>query len=343
MFCLSTSGGGGGRSTLGWSGSGWAAGSSPSWCTSLVDSGTSFISMSVSSAFCSSVWSCIMRAWSTDGRGRTGVEPGVGWVTWMSMGAGCRVPGWGGGEDCSACCLLDSLLVMMGVRVSWEGRSAVPSPLVGLSAAPEPYVSAAAFSSSGIFESAVLDSAALASCFFTGVDCEVRLALAGAACLTFSGGVLSPSERCSLGAKHGRQASKPPDRLDLLRVDPSRGAVAGTGGGGWLAFSEAAAAARSERLLLAVLPARRLLRKLRFECFEARPMLSASAAVAPLRPVPVGVASSFAFDEPAWGTPRNGCFCLESASAVLRCSPVGGSRDDERGGTTVLWGPTAHS
>jgi hypothetical protein len=88
-----------------------------------------------------------------------------------------------------------------------------------------------------------------------------------------------------LGAKHGRQASKPPpDRFDLLLVEPSRCAVP-RAAGGWLVFSDAAAR-WFERLLLAVLPARRLPMKPRF---DPRPMLSESAAVAPLRPVPVGV------------------------------------------------------
>jgi hypothetical protein len=42
-------------------------------------------------------------------------------------------------------------------------------------------------------------------------------------------------------------------------------------------------------------------------------MLSVSAAVAPLSPVPVGVCSSVVLDwAPEWGTLRKGCFCLES-------------------------------
>lgn len=258
------------------------------------------------------------------------------------MGTGCRVPGWAG-EVCSACCRLEELLVMIGARFSWEFLSAVPSILVGLSPAPAPCVSAPAFSSTGTLESAVLDSAALVSCFFTGVDWEVRLVLPGTAGLTFSCGAASPLDWCSLGAKHGRQESRPPDRFDLLRVEPSRCADAGTGGC-WLVFSEAAARCW-ERLLLAVLPARRLFKKLRLECFEPRPMLSESAAVTPLRPV-LGVWSSVDPEAaPVWGTPRNDCFCLESASvpAALRCSSVAGSRDDDRGGTTVFWGPTGRS
>jgi hypothetical protein len=232
--------------------------------------------------------------------------------------------------------------VMIGVRFSWECLSAVPSILVGLSAAPEPYVSVPGFSLlKGMLESAVLDSAALASCFFTGVDWDVRVVWPGAAGLTFSCGAASPFSLCSFGAKHGRQDSRPPDRFDLLRVEPSRCVDAGTGGCGPF-FSDPAARCW-ERLLLVVLPARRLFKKLRLECFEPRPMLSESAAVTPLRPVPVGVCSSVELEgAPVWGTPRNDCFCFESASVpvALRCSSEGGSRDDDRAGTTVFWGPT---
>jgi hypothetical protein len=144
-----------------------------------------------------------------------------------------------------------------------------------------------------MLDSALLDSAALCSCFFTGVDWEVRPAGAGVAGLTFSGAA-SPASRCSLGAKHGRQArSPPPDRFDLLLVEPSRCAVAGASGG-CVVFSLVAA----RRLLLAVLPARRLPMMLRLECFDPRPMLSVSAAVAPLNPVPEAVPSAFCCELP---------------------------------------------
>lgn len=65
-----------------------------------------------------------------------------------------------------------------------------------------------------------------------------------------------------------------------------------------------------ERLLLAVLAARRLPIKLRFECFDPW-TLSASAAVTPLRPVPEGLCESFA----AAGTSSRGC--LPSAAAEV--------------------------
>jgi hypothetical protein len=98
-------------------------------------------------------------------------------------------------------------------------------------------------------------------------------------------------------------------------------------------FSDVAA----RRLLLAVLPARRLPMMLRLECFDPRPMLSVSAAVAPLNPVPEAVPSAFCCELP-WGTPRNDCCCFESASTPLS---VAGSRvDDDRAGTTVFEGPT---
>jgi hypothetical protein len=187
-------------------------------------------------------------------------------------------------------------------------------------------VSTPAFSSRGMLDSAVLDSAALGSCFLTGVGWEVRAAFTCAACFTFSVGVLSAGPS-SFDEKHGRQESKPPpDLLDLLRVEPSRCAAADADAG-WPGFSDMAT-----RLLLVVLPSR-LRIKLRFECFDARPMLSESAAVTPLSPVPVGVCSSFEFDcAPDWGTPRSDCFCFESASALRW--------DDERSGTAVLLGPT---
>jgi hypothetical protein len=211
----------------------------------------------------------------------------------------------------------------------------VPSPALGFSAVPGVKVSAPAFSSNGMLDSALLDSAALGSCFLSGVDWLVR-GFTCVACLTFSGGEASSLE-LSLDEKHGRQASRPPDRFDLLRVEPSRCAVAGAGVG-WLVFSDVAARC-CERLLLAVLPARRLPpMKLRLECFDPRPMLSESAAVTPLSPVPVGVCSSVELDgAPDCGTPRNDCFCFESASApaALRWSSAGGSRDDDRSGTTV--------
>ena len=98
----------------------------------------------------------------------------------------------------------------------------------------EPYGSGD-FSSIGSLESAVLDSAALGSGFFSGVGCVVLPGFKAAG-LAFSGG---SSSNDSLGAKHGKQASKPPDLGFLLLVEPSRGWVAGTGGGG-SAFSETA-------------------------------------------------------------------------------------------------------
>jgi hypothetical protein len=74
-------------------------------------------------------------------------------------------------------------------------------------------------------------------------------------------------------------------------------------------------------------------------------MLSESATVAPLRPVPVGVASSLFVCEDERGMLRNDRFFLGSPSvaetlspcvdleAVLRRSSVdGGPRDDDRGG-----------
>ena len=64
-------------------------------------------------------------------------------------------------------------------------------------------------------------------------------------------------------------------------------------------------------MLLAVLPARRLPMKLRFECLEPRPILSASAAVAPLRPV-LGVSLDCDAD---WGTFKRVRFWFESPSA----------------------------
>jgi hypothetical protein len=76
-------------------------------------------------------------------------------------------------------------------------------------------------------------------------------------------------------------------------------------------------------LLLAVLPALRLPMKLRLDVLEPWPMLSASAAVMPLRPVPVGVWSSL---EPTWGTFRSGCFCLPSASYAAEAAVAGVSR-----------------
>lgn len=248
------------------------------------------------------------------------------------MGTGCSVPGWGG-KACS-CCLLDELLVTIWGWFACDGCSVVPSALLGFSVEPDPYVSAPAFSFNGMLDSALLDSAALWSCFFTGVDWDVLPVFTGPACLTFSGGVASPVDRCSLGAKHGRQASSPPD-LFLLLVDPSRCPPVGTGGA-WPAFSDAAARC-CERLLLAVLPARRLFKKLRLECFDPLPMLSESAAVTPLSPVPVGVCSSLGLDCEPDGTPRNDCFCFESASAR---PSEGGSRDEDRGGTIVFCGPT---
>ena len=99
-------------------------------------------------------------------------------------------------------------------------------------------------------------------------------------------------------------------------MEPSCGSWAGRGGVG-STFSDVWARA-CERLLLAVLPALRFPMKLRF---EPRPMLSdESATVAPLRPVPVGVASSFVCDDER-GIFRNDRFFFGSPSAVVEPSP----------------------
>lgn len=85
------------------------------------------------------------------------------------------------------------------------------------------------------------------------------------------------------------------------------------------AFSLVAARAFWERLLLAVLPARRLPKKLRF---EPRPTLSApSLTVAPLSPEPLAVASS-PVCEPWCGTLRKEGFLAGLASAPVACSDV---------------------
>lgn len=145
---------------------------------------------------------------------------------------------------------------------------------------------------------------------------------------------MSPA-RDSLGAKQGRQDSRPPLFFVLLRVDPARFDVAGSAG--WSVFSDVAARC-CERLLLAVLPARRLpMPKLRLECLEPRPMLSESAAVTPLRPV-LGVCASFDC-EPDRGTLRRERFCPSLAKPLspVRWVSVDGPCDDGWLGTTVSY------
>lgn len=88
-----------------------------------------------------------------------------------------------------------------------------------------------------------------------------------------------------------------------------------------------------ERLLLAALPALRLPMKLRFECFDPFPMLSASAAVIPLSPVPEGVCASFACE----GMSSKGC--LPSAVEDVR----GGTMVCEPGELVSGWGGGAGS
>lgn len=160
----------------------------------------------------------------------------------------------------------------------------------------------------------MLDSAAVTGyCFLTGVDCEVRPSGIFSARLTFSKGV--PSSLMSLGAKHGRHERSPPVFLALLLVEPSRWAAGVVGRGGAWAVLSGWLVGCPERLLLAVLPALRLPMKLRLECFDPFPMLSASAAVTPLSPVPEG-AASFAFEGTfSWG-------CLPSAvEETIVCEP----------------------
>ena len=94
---------------------------------------------------------------------------GVGFVMLIWGWPVCRVPGWGG-DTASVCCFWDGLLVMTGGGVSTAGCSVVPSLWMGFSARPAPDVSVPVFSSSGSFESVLLDSATVGSCFLIGVD-----------------------------------------------------------------------------------------------------------------------------------------------------------------------------
>jgi hypothetical protein len=189
----------------------------------------------------------------------------------------------------------------------------------------------------------VLDSAALASCFFTGVACVLRPDRNLLACLAFSGASSSTGWDSFGAPKQPKHDRNPPLAFFAFTfaVDPS--VCSGAGWGTAAVFSEVAGRC-PERLLLAVLPALRLPMKLRF---EPRPMLSEeSATVAPLKPVLSSCDCAV-----ARGMLRNDRFFFGSASDASfppssadlapdapRSSVDGCPREGDRGGGSSLFG-----